>query len=89
MQPKDYLADVLEMEKNMVVNYSYALNEASCEALYKEYKKQFDDLSTFTKKLFNFAYSNGWYNLEEEDLSKIKQEITQLTTSLQALNTNE
>lgn len=78
MDLKDYLADVLEMEKNMVVNYAISLNEASCDNLYKEYHKQFDDISKYTKLLFNICYNNGFYNLEEATNSKIKQEYNKL-----------
>ena len=34
MNDRDFLNDILESEKNMSVNYTYALNEASNEELF-------------------------------------------------------
>jgi spore coat protein CotF len=82
METKDYVGDILETEKNMVVNYAIALNEASCEKLYKEYKKEFESISDCAKTLFNIAYNNGWYNLEEAQNSKVKEEATKLKEEL-------
>lgn len=82
LENKYILNNVLETLKNMVVNYSFALNEASSEYLYKEYKKQFDQLSIDTKELFNYAYEQGWYTLEEAKSDKIKQEIKKLQQEL-------
>ena len=45
MECKYILYDVLETVKNMTANYATALNEASSEAIYKEFKKEFDSLS--------------------------------------------
>ena len=86
MELKDYLGDILESEKNMVVNYAHALNEASCDNLYKEYKRQFDNISNYTKTLFNIAYNKGFYNLEKAQSNKIQQEFRQLSDELQCLN---
>ena len=38
MTAKDMMADILESEKNLVVNMAISLNEASCDTLYKKYK---------------------------------------------------
>lgn len=82
MELKDYLGDILETEKNMVINYAYALNEASCDNLYKEYKRQFDKISEYTKVLFNTAYNNGFYTLEEAGQPMITQTCTKLDNEL-------
>jgi spore coat protein CotF len=86
MELKDYLGDILETEKNMVVNYAHALNEASCDNLYKEFKRQFDNISNYTKTLFNIAYNNGFYNLEQVQSNKIKQEYSKLSDDLSCLD---
>jgi spore coat protein CotF len=78
MECKYILYDTLESVKNMVVNYSIALNEASSENIYNEYKKQFNDLSELAKDLFNYAYELEWYTLEEEKTDKINKTITKL-----------
>ena len=54
MECKYILYDVLETVKNMTANYATALNEASSEAIYKEFKKEFDSLSNLAKELFNY-----------------------------------
>lgn len=78
MECKYILYDVLESLKNMVVNYAIALNEASSESIYKEYKKQFDKLSMMSKELFNYAYEKSWYKLEEVQATKITKEINKM-----------
>ena len=82
MELKDYLGDILETEKNMVVNYAHALNEASCDNLYKEYKRQFDKISEYAKVLFNIAYNNGFYVLEEAQQQMVTQACTKLENEL-------
>lgn len=85
MELKDYLGDILETEKNMVVNYAIALNEASCDNIYNEYKRQFDNLSDASKKLFNIAFNNGFYNLTPESASNIKSKCQMLEEDLNCL----
>ena len=82
MTDKEFLMDVLEMEKNMAVNMTYALNEASCDSLYKELFKMFEAISKTTKDLFTLAYDAGYYTLEEETKSKIEKAITSLDQEL-------
>ncbi len=82
MTDKEFLMDVLEMEKNMAVNMTYALNEASCDYLYKELFKMFEAISKTTKDLFTLAYDTGYYTLEEETKSKIEKAIASLDQEL-------
>ena len=82
MTDKDYLMDILEMEKNMVVDMVYAMNEASNDALYKEFFKMFENISKTTKELFTLAYNCNYYNLEQEENNKISKAITKLNNEL-------
>lgn len=82
MKDKDYLMDILEMEKNMAVNMVYAMNEASNDSLYKEFKQMFESISKTTKELFTFAYNENYYSLEQEDKTKINKSIKKLSTEL-------
>jgi len=75
------LNDVLESIKNMTVNYSFALNEASSKNIYEEYFDQFKEISQLAKDLFNLAYANNWYQLEEAPNSKIMAEVTKFKNS--------
>ena len=70
------LNDVLASIKNMVVNYSIALNEASSEFIYKEYLKEFMDLSSLAKELYNLEYSLEWVTLKEANSKDIKTLLT-------------
>lgn len=76
MESKAMLNDVLASIKNMVVNYSIALNEASSEFIYKEYLKEFMELSSLAKELYNLEYSLAWVTLKEANSKDIKTLLT-------------
>ena len=76
MESKAMLNDVLASIKNMVVNYSIALNEASSEFIYKEYLKEFMELSSLAKELYNLEYSLEWVTLKETNSKDIKTLLT-------------
>lgn len=76
MESKAMLDDVLASIKNMVVNYSIALNEASSEFIYKEYLKEFMELSSLAKELYNLEYSLEWVTLKEANSKDIKTLLT-------------
>lgn len=86
MADKDFVMDILEMEKNMAVNMTYALNEASCENLYKEFFKMFESISKTTKELFTYAFNENIYTLEEESKPKITKAISSLKGELNKEN---
>lgn len=75
MESKDMMSDVLESVKNMVVNYSIALNEASSKFIYNEYLEQFENLSILAKELYNFSYNVGFVSLTKASSKDIKKEI--------------
>lgn len=83
MSDKEYIMDILDTEKSMSVNMTYALNEASCDKLYKEYFKMFESINKSAKDVFNLAYKNGFYELEEETGTKINKAIKTLTEELE------
>lgn len=76
MESKALLDDVLSSIKSMVVNYSIALNEASSEFIYKEFLKEFNDLSLLAKEIYNLEYSLEWVTLKEAPVKDIKNAIT-------------
>lgn len=86
MTDKEYMMDILDTEKWVTVNMAYALNEASCESLYKEYFAIFKNISKATKDVFDMAYGLGYYNLEKEDNKKIKSNIKTLSQELDSLS---
>ncbi len=76
------LYDVLETEKNIIVNTAIALNEASCTPIYNTYFEIFNEISKASKKLFNLAYNKNWYTLEESKKNKIQQEYNKISKEL-------
>ena len=67
MNDKEYMMDTLDTLKSLSVNMTYAMNEASCEKLYKEHFNMFKEINKKTKEVFNLAYKLGYYTLEEEE----------------------
>lgn len=82
MSNKYILQDILETEKNMTVNMAIALNEASWDNIYDVYYDMFKELSKEAKELFNIAFNNNWYQLEEADNNKVCQEYSKLSKEL-------
>lgn len=82
MNEKDILMDILENLKFISVNMTYALNEASNEYLYDKYFKMFKDVNRSTKEVFNLINSKGFYPLEKEENSKIKDAYDMLWQEL-------
>ncbi len=87
MSDKEYMMDTLDTLKSLSVNMTYALNEASCDKLYKEYLKMFENINKETKEVFDLAYKLGYYTLEKESNTKIKASIKTLNQELESLET--
>ena len=82
MTDKEILMDILETEKNMAVNMTYALNEASHEKLYNELFNIFEEISESAKELFALAYDLNYYQLEAEKKTKIEKTAQMLNQEL-------
>ena len=85
MTDKEYMMDTLDTLKSLSVNMTYALNEASCDKLYKEYLKMFENINKETKEVFDLAYKLGYYTLEKEANTKIKASIKTSNQELESL----
>ncbi len=84
MSDKEYLMDTLDTLKCLSVNMTYAMNEASCDKIYKEYLSMFKEINKETKEVFDLAYRLGYYTLESEDEKKIKSAIKTLSQELES-----
>lgn len=82
----DYLNEVLSCEKNMSVNLSIALNEASNRDLFNEIYTIFEDVKIAQRDLYNMAFKKGWYSLEKAEIQKINSKEQELTQKLNQLN---
>ena len=78
MNDENYLNDILETEKNMSVNFTYALNEASNETLFNEIYEMFKQIKEAQRKLFELSFRKGFYTLEKAETNKINEEYNTL-----------
>ena len=82
---KDLMMILLELEKNIVKNYSNAITEASSDNLTEKFTELFNMSRLAQRDLFNLINSKGWYNLEYAEVQKISQEQQKLNTQLSNL----
>lgn len=85
MNDKDYLSVVLEGTKNLVNNYSYALNEMSNNTLCQEIDVLFKDTHAAQRDLFNLMFEKGWYSLEKAEDNKIMQKYNEYSNQMNEL----
>lgn len=78
MNDENYLNDILETEKNMSVNFTYALNEASNETLFNEIYEMFKQIKEAQRNLFELSFRKGFYTLEKAETNKINEEYNML-----------
>ena len=78
MNDENYLNDILETEKNMSVNFTYALNEASNETLFNEIYEMFKQIKEAQRILFELSFRKGFYTLEKAETNKINEEYNTL-----------
>ena len=78
MNDENYLNDILETEKNMSVNFTYALNEASNETLFNEIYEMFKQIKEALRNLFELSFRKGFYTLEKAETNKINEEYNTL-----------
>jgi spore coat protein CotF len=81
----DYLNELLACEKNMGVNLTIALNEASNRDLFNEIYTIFEDIKMAQRDLYNMAFKKGWYSLEKAEEQKISEKEQELTQKLNQL----
>lgn len=86
---KDITNSLLTTLKNMTKNYAVALTEASNDNLYKELKKQFDEISKLQRETFETLFRNGWYILEEADGAKVGEKYNTLNECYNDLELEE
>lgn len=81
-QEQDNIMILLELEKNMVKNYSVAITEASNDNLNNEITKLFNDVRQSQRDLYNYALSKGWYQTEAAEQNKINEEQQKLSQKM-------
>lgn len=83
---KDMLNSLLEIEKNMSVNLTIAMNEASNETLYERLFDSFETIKDLQRDLYEIAFRYGWYSLEEAENNKVFEEYNKLNQEFEDLN---
>lgn len=86
MSDEDILNDILNSEKNMSNNYSYAIDEMSNKTLFKKIMNIFKDTKNAARSTFELSFEKGWYTLEEADEDKINQTYTKANEQKSELN---
>lgn len=86
MNDRDYINQVLEIEKNMSVNLAIALNEASNKKLYNDLFTMFKDVKDAQRDLYNLMFKKGWYSLEKAEQQKINEKLTEMNGKLNELS---
>ena len=82
MNDENYLNDILETEKNMSVNFTYALNEASNKNIYDLYFKMFKSINKTTKDIYEECVNKGYYQKNSITEKKITDAYNQLSQEL-------
>lgn len=77
MNERDFLNDMLTTEKYMTTSYSFALNEASHQALYDDLSTICQETENMQREVYNLMFKKGWYSLEGESPQKLQQSYTQ------------
>ena len=86
MNDRDYLNDILNNEKCILVNTATALTEASNDKLKKDIIKFFEIIEQLQRDTYELAWNNGWYVLEESDKTKVNQKLKDLQKKLEELS---
>lgn len=77
MNERDFVNDILSMEKYMTSSYTTALHEASHDGLYDDLLSIFTETQNMQRSLYNLMFQKGWYKLEAEQLQKLQQSYEQ------------
>ncbi|MFV8826559.1 spore coat protein [Alkalihalobacterium sp. APHAB7] len=79
MSDRDFINDVLATEKYMTASYSYAMNEASHEQLYKDINAICNETQDCQRELFNVMFKKGWYSFDAASQQQLDQAYQQFS----------
>lgn len=89
MTDKEYMMDILDTEKYLSVNMTYAMNEASCDVIYKKYESMFKKINGAAKEVFDLAYQKNFYKLEQAEAKKINTALDTLSQDLASFESSK
>lgn len=88
MGVNEYFMCMLELEKNMSNNYSYAMNEASNDDLYEDFFDMFAEIKDMVRDIFLFLEEKGAYPLTFVNEDKVQNDISKLQNKLSSIENN-
>lgn len=77
MNERDFINDLLTMEKYMTTSYTMALHEASHQGLYQDIMQIYTETQSCQRDLFDLMFKKGWYSIEAADQQMLKQSYQQ------------
>lgn len=89
MNDEDRLSTILEIEKNMSINLTIALNESSNEYLYNQLWDHFETVKDLQRDIFEIMFQYGWYSLETAEENKINEKINELQMKLEDIKSQD
>ena len=85
MNDRDYLNNILILEKSLSNQYSLSLDEASNDYLYEDFFELLEDSKDASREIYNFIFEKGWYAIEKESENKIQTKIIEFQEKLDYL----
>lgn len=82
----DILEFILELEKNIALDYFNFLNETSNDYLYENIFSMMEDSSDMSREIYNTLYKNGIIKINSIDSLKNNKKIEELETYLKEIN---
>ncbi|MBO8156794.1 MAG: spore coat protein [Bacillaceae bacterium] len=79
MNDRDFMNDMLAMEKYLTDAYSTAMNEVSNQDLYQDLSTIFKETQDTQRNLYNTMFKNGWYKLDVADQQTLQQNYQQFS----------
>lgn len=73
MSDQDRINDMLATEKYLTTAYNTAVNEASCDQLYRTQMTFLNELHQCQRDLFSLMQRRGWYTIDQAQTQDIVQ----------------
>ncbi|ACL68987.1 spore coat protein [Halothermothrix orenii] len=82
MNDRDWINDILALEKYLTDNYNVFTREASHLELYQDLRFILDETHDCTRNIFNAMFAEGFYKLQQANPREIQQTREQFTKYL-------
>lgn len=79
MDDRDYVNDIMSMEKYLTSSYNVSLFETQNPQLYQKVQQALIETHSMQKELFDLMFEKGWYKMKAAEQQEIDQTKTQFT----------